>query len=242
MRPKVDIIIPFHGRYELVSRCLGSIFSCTPNQEYNIYLVDDCSPNKEYLSRLSSINHRIKPIRLDKHSGFGTALAKGFVAGKGENVIFMHSDVYVDNINWLANMQRAYGKLKSERVKLVCARTNSVGTSNSVNEKMIGSPTDETGDVISESPLPLQCALCHRELFYRIGGFIKSYPYAWYEDEELFYRMRYYGFKQAIVGNSFVWHDGGATINDLYIGDIKETMDNNRNLCLGDIRPFLRNR
>lgn len=241
-RPMIDLIVPFHGQYEKVTRCISSIFACTPNQDYLIYLVDDCSINEDYLLSFASVNSKIIPVRTDKHSGFGAALQEGFDAGSSPNVVFMHSDVWVDNISWLANLQRSYNRFKDYGVKLVSARSNNAGTAQSYDPRLIGSREDDIGDVIVSSPLPLHCAFCHRELFSRIGGFVKHYPYAWYEDEELFYRMKYYGFGQGISGASYVNHDGGVTVNNLIENNphVHGRLDANRELCLEDIRPYIR--
>jgi len=241
-RPPVDILIPFHGKYELVTRCVGSIINCTPNQKFQIYLIDDCSPNADFATNLALVNKTITTVRLNKHSGFGAALYEGFQASQNNHVVFMHSDCCADNIYWLANLQRALTRLKDHGVKLVSSRTNNAGTSSSYDPRLVGERTEELPDIIVDSPLPLFCAYMNRELFSRIGGFIRPYEYGWFEDEELFYRMKYYGYKQAIVPSSYVLHAGGATINELCANSnrIKQRMEANRELCLEDIRPYLK--
>jgi GT2 family glycosyltransferase len=239
-RSSTDIIIPFHGQYELVTQCVGAISSCTPNQDYTVYLVDDGSPNKNFLELISSVNKKIKPIQLDKQQGFGAALEAGFKEGNGQTVVFMHSDVRVDNIYWLSELQKTYINLRKNGVKLVSSRSNSAGSSANGHPLLNGS-LEESSDVISDSALPLFCTFCHRELFKRIGGFVKNYPFAWFEDEELFWRMKYFGYKQAISGTSYVTHKGSATINELCRSEkIKKIMEGNRELCLKDVNSYIR--
>lgn len=240
MRPAVDIIIPFHGQYELVTECLAAIYACTPNQNYKVILVDDCSPNETYLRNITH-GKKTVGIRLEKQSGFGAALAAGFAAGTNDHVAFLHSDTKVDNINWLANLQRGLAKYRAAGVKLVSARTDDPGTAAGYDPRLIGEPSDNVGDAVVAQALPLFCAYCHRKLFQKIGGFIKPYPFAWYEDEELFWRMKYYGYKQAVIGNSWVRHRGGATVKDMLTRPkIKEVIENNRNLCLRDVRLYVK--
>ena len=90
--------------------------------------------------------------------------------------------------------------------------------------------------VLDNTFVPLYSALCHRELFSNINGFIKDYPYAGYEDEELYYRMRRFGFKQAISGKSWIWHEGNATTK--HVDGIIEIMKENRDKCMRDIKSF----
>lgn len=240
MRPSVDIIIPFHGKYEFVTRSVSSIFRNTPNQEYRIILVDDASPNVHYLRQLASVNRKIVPVQVEEQVGFGGALEAGYQASEAANLVFIHSDVWVENINWLGNLQRAYNNLRESKVKIVSARTNHPGTASAWDPRIIGAADDIVQDTSVDIPIPLHCAFCHRDLFRHCGGFIKSYPYGWYEDEELFYRMKYYGFRQGIAGKSYVLHEGGATIKDLVkdqsIGSIMEA---NREQCQEDVRPYL---
>lgn len=235
-RPAVDILLPYHGQYEAMTKCIGSIFACTPNQDYNIILIDDASPNPYHWRTLSETRKKVFGMRLPEQVGFGAALAAGFSISKSPLVAIVHSDVWTENINWLANLQRALVRLKPEGVKLVSARSNDPGTACTYDPRMFGNPEDEVGDVIVDTSCPLMCCLCHRELFSRVG-FIKPYPYAWYEDEEFFWRMKKHGYKQAIVGNSFVRHAGGLTIKEVCREKPKTTqiMENNRELCLADI-------
>lgn len=79
--------------------------------------------------------------------------------------------------------------------------------------------------------------MCHRQLFDNIKGFVKSYPYGSYEDEELYYRMKKFGYKQAVSGNSWVFHHGGSTFNDLKNEQLK-VVEQNRQKCIEDIRKL----
>lgn len=240
-RPPVDIIIPYHGKYELVTRAIAGIVNCTPNQDYRIILADDGSPNADYLATMTAANKRVVGVRLPEQRGFGAALYEGYKAATSEHLLFLHSDAFPDNIYWLANLQRALVRLRPHGVKLVTARTNDAGTATSYDPALVGSPEDVLEDVISPLPVPLFAAYCHRELFARIGGFVRPYEFGWYEDEELFYRMRHYRYHQAIAHNSDVRHDGGATIRDVWtaVPRARKQMEANRGLCLDHIRPFL---
>lgn len=242
-RPALDIIVPFHGKYEYVMRCCESILKCTPNQPYSIYLIDDASPNQGFIKTM--ITKRIGGGQLDEQLGFAGALFQAYNETKSPWIVIMHSDVVVRDIYWLLHMQRTMESLKGKGVKLVTAMTNNPGTAASFDERMICNSPEEiedTEDVIVDKACPLFCALMHRELFKKIRGFLKQYPLAWYEDEELFWRMKHFGYKQAICRTAWVHHEGGATIKDLWKQDAnsKQIMENNYNLCIQDIRPYVK--
>ena len=48
-RSPVDIIIPFHGAYQKVTRLVESILFATKSNPYQICLVDDCSTNERFV-------------------------------------------------------------------------------------------------------------------------------------------------------------------------------------------------
>lgn len=233
-RSKVDIIIPFHGCYEKVSRLITSILLATRSNPYQICLVDDCSPNKNFIDELKNVP-QVFAMRTEKQLGFGGALELGFNATHQPWVVFLHSDCVVEDPRWLIEMGRSLIHLKEQGVRMVSARTNNPGEG---GERLKARRSDISNDVIlKEGFLPLFCSMCHRELFSHIGGFIKNYYPARYEDEELAYRMRYFGFLQGICGKSWVKHDGGATMGMLCKDEkIAAMVDANREQCIKDIQ------
>ena len=153
----------------------------------------------------------------------------------------MHSDCEVMESSWLIEMGRSLLRWKEskEPVKMVSARTDNPG--DEVDKRLKTNLHSVAQDsILEEGHLPLYCAMAHRELFQRIGGFLKPYPYGWYEDEELAFRMRKRGFKQGICGRSWVKHDGGATIKSLWQEkpEAEKIMEENRNRCLADMRAL----
>ena len=236
-RCAVDIIIPFHGQYEHVRELTSSILWKTRSNPILITLVDDGSPNVDFLETISEAP-RTQTIRLENQRGFGNAVKVALENTSLPYVCIMHSDCIVYNSSWLEELGTSLLSMKSENVRLVSARAD-----NPVSDipELKAEATDQAiDDVIVDAPLPLFCALCHRELFNRIGGPIKPYPYTWYEDEELFWRMKKHGFRQGVSGRSWVHHEGHATIKRLWRKDpaIREVMKANRELCLKDIEAL----
>lgn len=238
----VSIIVPFHGKYEFCTSLVESVLRFTKSNFYELILVDDASPNEDYISRAEEnlLKHpspyvRIKCIRCTDQMGFGGAAKVGFDTSECPYVVVINSDCVIENMNWLRGMGESLLELKSQGVRMVVPKTN-----NAVG----GSPKQEGdrggSDLIldDDEHLSLYCFMCHRELFNRIGGFLKAYPFGYYEDEELAFRMRKHGFKQAVSGKSWVYHHGEATIKYLLRKrpDIRELMDENYNRCVADMQ------
>lgn len=229
---KVDILIPFHGQYEHVIKLVESILRHTWTNLYNIYLIDDCSLNETFITKMQGIPN-VKILSMPQHSGFAACINYGIQNSQENYVCIMHSDVEVKTPSWLSNMGGSLLKLKSQGIKLIVPKSN-----NPLNSHvgLKSDNTENTDDIIATESLPLYCALFHRELFKRVGR-LPEYPYAWYEDEYLFWKMQKYGFKQAICGKSWIYHEGQTTINALWKKNpkIKLIMEANRDKCISDI-------
>jgi len=210
---------------------------------YTVTLIDDCSPNKDFIVDLEK--HKLKKVpiqylRHDKHQGFGAALKTGFDNTHNDWVLFLHADTRIEQTDWLINMLQSMHDWKDEGVKLVHAKVNDGGTG-AYSEEVLGT-TERRNDMIVEEPLPLICALVHRQLFDHIGGFVKPYQFGWYEDEETYWRMRIKNFKQMVCGEAFVYHHGGATIRELQRNyKIKQIMEGNKDTYIKDVQTFARN-
>ena len=239
-RAKVTIIVPFHGQYEKVTKLVRSIVMATRSNPYEIVLVDDCSPNRQFIEKVKG-TPQVKTFRSEKHLGMGRALKLGFESTKQPWVVFLNSDCVIEKPNWLIEMGRTLIALKDQKVKMVSARMDNMpGYSSRL--KSSKDAVDPHYVMTENEDLPLTCVMCHRDLFKHIGGFVKSYPLG-YEDEELAHRMRKAGYKQAISGISWVHHDGGggATLNQLFQEDpeeFKKKSELSREMCIEDIRKL----
>ncbi len=230
----VDIIIPFHGQYTKVRNLVESILLHTTSNQYLITLVDDGSPNNAFITNIQGAAP-ILCYRTEEQRGFAAAVNYAYERTVHDWVCILHSDCFIQQRMWLQWLGECMLKLKSENVKLVHARTNMPTVE---NPYLPGSHMESRCNdriVEEDEPLPLVCVMFHRELFKRIGGPLKPYPFAGYENVELFYRMKKYGFKQAVSGWSWVKHEGGATIKHLP-EKAHKIMENNYDLCMKDLR------
>ena len=238
----VDIIIPFHGQADKMINLVRSIYSTTKTPQYQMCVVDDCSPN-ENISQSFAKAPRMKYIRTPKHIGFGGAVDMGIKSTENSWICVLHSDCLVVQPKWLEELLRTMGKLRDKRVMMVSARTNNPGEGTPLKLKANRGAVDDDF-ILEEGFLPMYCCLMHRQMFRMLGSYIKTYPYAMYEDEELAARMKHKGLRQAISGKSWVEHAGSATINWLcekqtlanYQGpDYRSIMEANYERCLSDI-------
>ena len=247
-RSRVDIIIPMHEQYNKVVMLINSILLATKSNPYKITVVDDGSADATFVEKFREFDKNrpantepiLQFVRSEEQKGFGAACALGFSRTKSPWCLFVNSDCLVESPNWMYETGRSLLDLKSKNVRMVSARNNLSypGCPSTIK----GNKEDIVDDCILEGDdfLPLFCFMCHRDLFKNIGGFIKPYPYGTYEDEELAFRMKKHGFKQAICGKSWIKHEGGATFKALANKNPKvmDIIDGNRDLCLQDVRKL----
>lgn len=252
-RSRVDIIIPYHGQFGKVAKLIYSIVSSVKSNPYQITLVDDASPKTkegEYFAQwfkdFDPVEKRprgtesiVKFVRSETQLGYGGALALGFQHTVNSWALFMHSDCYVEDPNWMIEMGRSLMNLKDSKVRMVGARSPKI--SDGADERQVAVKSNKVHDILlDDSFLSLHCFMCHRELFTRIHGFIRPYPMTGYEDEEIAYRMKFYGYKQAICGRAWVNHEGRGTIGPLLEKkpELISLMDGNRERCINDLKSL----
>jgi GT2 family glycosyltransferase len=213
----VEIIIPFYGLYNRVSSLLESIFATVTRNRYQITLVDDGSPNEGFIKEISSKNSPgLVCMRMNENRGFASAINYA-IQNRKHNwipyICILHTDIVISDTNWLSGLGSTFKRLKTKGVKMVSARSNNFGDG---LKHLDTTNSQKCDDVIlgGDDYLPNFCSLCHVDLFKYIGLF-KEFPLAGCESHEFAKRMQKNGFSQAVVGSSFVHHDGLGTTSKL---------------------------
>lgn len=233
----VDIIVPFHGCYNYARKAVESILRFTTGVRYSIVFIDNNSES-DALYKQATDTIFTKVIRIEKNIGFGAAVNYGITESSNPFVVVMQSDIEIVNGNWLVKMGESLLRLKDQKVRMVSARSNNYGISE-VSEA--GSTRlERLQEKILDEPMPLHCCMFERELVKKMGGkLLKEYPYAGYEDEYLFHKMKKLGMKQAF-SNTYVEHTGGMTVKGMCEDEnVKEVIfEANRDRCISELREL----
>ena len=212
MQP-VEIIIPFHNQPTKVVNLIQDIFSTVQRNRYLITLVDDGSTNSDFLKQLEE--KKVPGLRFlihKNHSGFGASVNSALRHPFSDSinwVCIMHSDVRLNDANWLYNLGTSMNKLKDKGVKMIAPLTNNPVVDNPLlkSEK----PTFKEDVILTEGFLPFYCVFAHRQLFNTVG-LLPEYPYAGLEVEVYAKAMKTKGFSQAVCNSSWVQHEGRGTL------------------------------
>ena len=96
---KVSVIIPFHNpEIDLFKRCIDSLMIQSLNEIEMIFVNDDSTNEAyEYLNRLKEDDSRISVIVNPINLGPGISRNMGMMVAKGEYLMFMDSDDYIDS-------------------------------------------------------------------------------------------------------------------------------------------------
>lgn len=226
-KPRVDIIIPYHGCYGSVTSLVESLLRTTKYPFYKITLVDDFSLNESYSTTIKGYTN-LDFIRTKEHVGFGAAVNLGIKSTNQDLICIVHSDVTIVEGNWLHVMVDNYLKLRSNGLGFITVPTDFSG----INSDVLDCKKTHNDNVVlfDQHYFPLYCSLIPRETLNRVGLF-KEYKYAWFEDQEMFCRLSHYGYKNYVVRDSWVKHKGYTTIKPLIesnrkvVGVIKENKE-----------------
>lgn len=112
-----SIIIPCHGRQELLERAINSVLACNGSGEVEIIVVDDCSP---VALRPANLRPQDRLIRNERNVGAAVSRNTGIRNAKGQLIYFLDSDDYFISRDFRGDLERTrpdslyYCALKSQ--------------------------------------------------------------------------------------------------------------------------------
>ena len=217
--PRVSVILPVYGQLEYTLRCLDSIAWNPPGVEFEVIVINDCSPDDS-----GRILRNVKGIHvLDNATnlGFIRSSNAGASVAKGEYLYFLNNDTQVTP-GWM------------DELLLTFERFPGTGLAGS---KLVypNGKLQEAGGIIwqdgsawnfgrnKDPKLPLYnyarevdyCSgasiMVPRELFFSMGGFDEHYLPAYCEDSDLALKIRDKGFRVIYQPLSEVVHFEGVS-------------------------------
>lgn len=218
--PLISIIILCYNKVEVTKKCLKALFENTKYPNFEVILLDNGSVD-ETPDYLLTFGETVKYIRVEKNLGFvgGNNYASQFA--KGDFIVFLNNDTEPQS-GWLTHLLRTFDYHKDAGAagsmlifsdgKLQEAGGVIFNDASGWNYGRNDSPSDSKYSYCREVDYCSGAALMIRkDLFNQIGKFDERFSPAYYEDTDLCFNVRKFGYKVYYNPFSKVVHHEGAT-------------------------------
>lgn len=222
---EVSIVIPVYNKWKYTLNCLKSIAENTEG-DYEVIVIDDSSTDET--ARVLSKVKNLHLIINEQNEGFVESCNRGAKASKGKYILFLNNDTMVTT-GWLPPL-------------LETIRREDVGA---VGSKLVypDGTLQEAGSIVwrdgsalgygrgDDSSKPEYnyvrevdyCSgaslMVKGELFARIGGFDERFKPGYYEDTDLCFAIRKFGYRVIYQPMSVIVHFEGVTCGtDIHAG------------------------
>lgn len=238
----LDIVIPVRSRFDLLGKCIESIYSSDTNFEFNIILIDNDSPDKnearEFYTGLRS-NPDIIVKQNRENLGFPKACNQGAGKGRSPIILFLNSDVILDKYC----LEFLVRELDNPEIGVVGARLlypedvgdlradirpagkiQHVGLSCDIRGRIKHPMTGWTADhrrvmqVKDTFAVTGACLMTHRNLYRAVGGFDEDFGLGTYEDVSFCMSIRALGKRIVVQPKAWGYHYTGASAESLNQG------------------------
>ena len=218
-QPDVSIVIPVHNKFPVTYHCLASIFLTSAKASFEVIVVDDGSEDDTLT--LPELVSGIEVVRNEKAQGFVRASNLGATRARGKFVVMLNNDTEVTP-DWLDeliavfqqfdNVGLAGAKLLYPNGKLQEAGGIVWGNGQAWNYGRNGNAADPKYNYVRQVDyISGACIMLPKKLWDELGGFDEYFAPAYYEDNDLAFRVRAKGLKTVYTHLSQVIHFEGMS-------------------------------
>ena len=202
MRPRISVVVPTHGRPELLRTCLAHVVrqDLAPT-EFEIVVVDDGSPepvnarNAEVVQRVAAAHPRlaIHYLLSSRNRGPAAARNRGWRKARAPVIAFTDDDTRPQR-DWLRNGLAALARHEAVAGRIVVP--------------LPSEPTDYERDAagLERASFVTANAFVKRALLEAVGGFDERFSLAWREDADLEFELRARGARIGRAHDAVVVH------------------------------------
>lgn len=218
-KPVVSVIIPVYGKLAYTLRCLRSISLNPPSTDFEIVIIDDCSPDNS-----AEVLKTVPGIRLLQNAqnlGFIRSCNAGANASLGEYLLFLNNDTEVQ-ANWMEELLRTFYEfpgtgLAGSKLVYPDGRLQEAGGIiwQDGSAWNFGRLQDSNMPVYNYARQVDYCSgasiMVPKTLFDELGGFDEHYLPAYCEDADLALKIQAKGYRVIYQPLSMVIHHEGIT-------------------------------
>lgn len=219
-----SLIIVNYNTKEFFKNCLNSVFRHSPADELEIIVVDNNSVDGGVEMIKSNYNQRLKLIANKKNIGFGPANNQGAKAARGEFLFFLNSDTIIKK-----DIFTALKEIFSARPRLAIASPRLLLPSGTPQPYAFGQFPSlgkllwqkisarksadlflGDNDLYAVDWVSGAAMVVRKNVFDQIGGFDENF-FMYFEDIDLCWRAKQYGWQVAVCPKVFLIHFVGQS-------------------------------
>jgi GT2 family glycosyltransferase len=217
--PLVSIIIPTYNQWYNTYSCLLSILANTKNIDYEIIIADDASTDET--QNIRTYVENIEIIRNDKNLGFLKNCNHAAKFAKGKYILFLNNDTNVQK-EWLKYLLEIIEKdetigIVGPKFTLTDGRIQEAGgiiwkDGSSSHFGYADAPEKPEYNYVKEVDyISGACLMVRKKLWDIIDGFDERFVPIYYEDVDLAFEGRNFGYKVVYQPKSVVLHFEGMS-------------------------------
>lgn len=231
----VSIIIPSKDNYEILERCIKSLYTITEYKNYEVILVDNGSneTNKQKYAELAN-QYSITYIYMKMDFNFSKMCNMGAKNAKGEYLLFLNDDIEIIYADWL---DRMIGHAELEHIGAVGAKLlypggttiqhiGVVEIANGPIHGLVGS-NDENIYYFGRNRLDYNwlavtaaCLLVKKDKFDQVQGFDEEIAVT-YNDVEFCFKLIEAGYYNVVRNDVVLYHHESISRGNDLIDDAK---------------------
>ena len=225
--PLVSIVIPTRNGFDLLRRCVESIFAKTKYKNVELIIIDNGSDDLVVLRYLQQLQEdsRVSVIRDESPFNYAALNNKAVIQAKGEIIAFLNNDLEVINDEWLDEMVShvMHSEVGAVGAKLYYPDDTIqhagviVGLGGVAGHSHKHSPRDNPGFcgrlLLTQnlSAVTAACMLVRKEVFEAVGGFDEQNLSVAFNDIDLCLRIQEQGFNNVWTPYAEMYHYESAS-------------------------------
>jgi GT2 family glycosyltransferase/glycosyltransferase involved in cell wall biosynthesis len=217
--PLVSIVVPAHNKFWVTYNCLAALLLAPNKSAFEVIVVDDGST--DLTAKLEELVSGVTVLRNETGAGFVKSSNRGAEAARGEFVVMLNNDTEpcAGWIDELVHVFRTFDDVGLAGAKLVYpdGRLQEAGgivfpNFDVWNYGRNGNQFDTRYNYTRQVDyISGACIMLRREIWNELGGFDEHFAPAYYEDNDLAFRVRAKGLKTYYTPFSKVVHFEGMS-------------------------------
>jgi GT2 family glycosyltransferase len=231
------IVLTYNQLKEGTIPCLESILTYTPEDQFELVIVDNASKDgtPEHLRSFAQGRKNVRLILNETNKGYAGGNNDGLRVAAGDCIVLLNNDTLVTP-GWLDSLLAPLERDRS--IGMICPITNSAGNEQTValpslNEEnyveVAGRYTRRNaGHLFDTEKLGFYCVAMRRDVLEKVGLLDEKFGLGMFEDDDYCLRVKNAGYRLVINEGCFIYHKGSLSFKKLESKEYQQIFERNR--------------